>query len=389
MPQLREADRWINGVSFSPGRACTYSIPERWVIHGRTTGKRSEVPKVISAEERERRNTGRVISRYWQAVGWLWIRSRREVIDLGNGRKLRHRQGFLTLTLPGVATGDHMAIKAKILDPFWTYCRNVLGLRDYVWTAELQERGEIHFHAIVNQFLPKDKVRAAWLRMCDASGIIQRSGGGSRPATEIEECRDWNGSRIYAGKYLAKALRSGDIVGRVWSGSHSVTGIPSISTNEAEQAFDAPAALREVAQARPVWRQHDHGISTCRYDVARITRRSSPVLYRLFRQHLHNVDNPSTANDLPRHYANVRAHGSDQPSPHVASNVDRNSTGRVQVDRTFPKHQRGVAIGGAVARRGMDQSQQVRDTCGAGRQGALWNLDPERRDSGFCDLPTN
>lgn len=335
MAQPGRTDRFIHGCSVSPGKVACYTIPEHWLIHGRPGRRDRDTPKVITPEERARRNTGRVISRYWQAVGWLWLRTRAEVIDLGNGRRLRHRQGFLTLTLPGVATADHKAVKAKILDPFFTYCRNVLGLRDYVWTAELQDRGEIHFHAIVNQFLPKAKVRAAWLRHCDASGIIARSGEGSRPATEIEECRDWNGSRVYAGKYLSKALRSGDIVGRVWSGSHSVTGIGSLSTNECDQAFDVPGALLEIKRAGAQWRQHDHGISTARYDVAHITRRRSPILHRLFKDHLNRVDNP-TADHANAHTPTYRnAPGTDPAPAATAQTSDQRSTCGAPVDRAF------------------------------------------------------
>ena len=343
---IAERERLITGCSVAPGKASLYQLPERWIIHGRSGRGSSSTPKLISAEDKARRNTGRVISRYWQAVGWLWMRSKPEVVDLGKGRKLRHRQGFLTLTLPGVASEDHKAIKAKVLDPFFTYCRNVLGLRDYVWTAELQERGEIHFHAIVNQFLPKDKIRSAWLSACDRSGIISSSGGGSRPATEIEECKDWNGSRIYAGKYLSKALRSGEIVGRVWSGSHSVTGIGSVSTNEVDQAFDVPGALVEIKRAKAQWRQHDHGISTARFDVGAITRRRSPILHRLFKRHLHDIDTNTADHALPQFRSITSPPRSDQQAVPRASGQDQCSTGRVQVDRSFPIHQYGVDLTG-------------------------------------------
>lgn len=349
---IAERERWISGCSVAPGKAALYQLPERWVIHGRSSRGSSGVPKLISVEEKVRRNTGRVISRYWQAVGWLWMRSTPEVVDLGKGRKLRHRQGFLTLTLPGVATEDHKAIKAKVLDPFFTYCRNVLGLRDYVWTAELQDRGEIHFHAIVNQFLPKDKVRSAWLGACDRSGIVSSSGRGSRPATEIEECKDWNGSRIYAGKYLAKALRSGDIVGRVWSGSHSVTGIGSISTTEVDQAFDVPGILSEIKRAQAQWRQHDHGISTARYDVGAITRRRSPLLYRLFKRHLHNIDTQPQADALPQFRSDTAPRPSGGQPINVPSRSHVDPARGSQVGRAFPISSSGMALDSATPRPG-------------------------------------
>lgn len=307
---MREPDRFVSGVSITPGKACTYQIPERWIVNGYPGGsKRTDRPPK-SPEEKAAANTRRIISRYWQAVGWLWLRSKREIIDLGNGRKLPHRQGLLTLTLPGTSSADHRRIKHEILDPFLTYCRNVLGLRSYVWVAELQERGEIHFHAICNEFLPKDKVRAAWLRCCDRSGLVQGDRRKSRPATEIKECRSYKGSRSYAAKYLGKGLRSGAIIGRIWGGSQDVTGIGPISTNEVDQAFDAPAAIAEVSRITKGWRQHDHGIRTARFALERVTRRQSPVLHSLFRWHLRRHDQPPPPNVCPSDHTNALASGS-------------------------------------------------------------------------------
>lgn len=330
-----DRERYVQGCSLSPGKVACYTIPESWIIHGRPTRKDRDTPRIVNEEERKRRNTGRVISRYWQAVGWLWLRTRSEVIDLGNGRTLKHRQGLLTLTLPGVSEADHRAIKAKVLDPFWTYCRNVLGLRDYVWTAELQPgTGNIHFHALVNQFLDMRKLRRAWNDACDRSGLITMSQG-TKPSTEIEECRDWQGSRNYAAKYLGKALRSGDIVGRVWSGSHSVTGIGSLSTNECDQLFDVPGALAEIKRSGVKWRQHDHGISTGLYDVSHVTRRRSPILHRLFRDHLNRVDNPTESHDVTQRSTFRNAPGVTTASTATAQACDQRPAGGFQVDRPF------------------------------------------------------
>lgn len=378
---ITERQRYVRGVSLSPGKACCYSIPERWIINGRPTGTKREDRPQPSAEEKAAANRRRVISRYWQAVGWLWMRSRQQWIDLPGGRRLRHRQGLLTLTLPGVATADHKAVKARILDPFFTYCRNVLGLRDYVWVAELQERGEIHFHAIVNQFLPKDKVRAAWLRACDASGIISSSGGGSRPATEIEECRSYSGSRSYAGKYMFKALKCGEIIGRVWSGSHSVCKLGSVSTNEVDQAFDAPAALVEVSARAKEWRQYDHGISIARFDLARVTYRHAPVLYRLFRAHIRAFDQPPPSNDHDQQRTDQHAQGHDRTRSISASIPDQRSASGRQVDRRLQAMGRRVQCAGAIAGPGSVHVQATRGDRLLPVQASLW-VELGERDMG-------
>lgn len=355
----RQPERYIRGVSITPGRATTYTMPESWIVNGRPTPTKTADKPQRSAEEKAAANRCRVISRYWQAVGWLWIRSKSTTVSISGGRKMRHRQGMLTLTLPGVATANHMQVKKLILDPFFTYCRNVLGLRNYVWVAELQERGEIHFHAIVNEFLDKDKVRAAWLRHCDNSGIIQGSTLGHRPATAIEACRSYKGSRSYAAKYLSKGLKSGAIVGRIWSGSHSVTGVGPISTNEVEQAFNAPAALREVDARTQGWRSYERGVRIARFDLARISYRSSPVLYSLFKHHLRKHDNPPAPHDHTINQANTSAPSPTSryhrpgPSPDLCSGVANALSGGLQV------HQRGLGGHGSGAGPAMAMRSQA------------------------------
>lgn len=368
----RDPERFIRGCSIGPGKVCLYSIPERWIVNGRSGGSKSERLIPLSPEEKQAANTRRVVSRYWQAVGWLWIRSRSSRVDLGGGRYLHHRQGLLTLTLPGVATADHKAVKALVLDPFFTYCRNVLGLRDYVWVAELQPKSrQIHFHVIVNQFLPKAKIRRAWNDACDRSGVITMANN-SRPSTEIEECESYDGSRMYAYKYMAKGLESGEIVGRIWSGSHTVTGIKTPSTNEVDQAFDVPRALAEVERSKPRWRQYDHGIRVGRFDLSRLTYRQSPVLYNLFRRTLKNHDQPPPPHVAPVTTAQLGSHAATDQGPRIQALRHQCITRGSQMDRPSPQHHHSVPTGTAITGRRGDHITHSSDQPAPYRQGDLW-----------------
>lgn len=283
-------ERSVQGLSFSPSRACLYRIPEHWIIHGRSTTARGTRLQKATPEEKARAARARVIGRYWTAIGYLWLRTRKRQVQLADGRLINFRQGFMTLTLPGVATADHKAIKRKVLDPFFTYARNVLGLQDYVWTAELQKRGEIHFHVLLNQFLDKGRIRKAWNDACSRSGIVDMSQGSDRPSTEIEAVKSYNGSKAYAAKYIGKALRSGDILGRLWSGSHSVTGFGSITTNEVDDTPTMEAITAELKANAHQWVTLDREVHITRLETIRITRRSYPTLHRLLNRQIYTYD---------------------------------------------------------------------------------------------------
>lgn len=287
---MRYEQRSVQGLSFSPSRACLYRIPEHWVIHGRSTSSRGSRLQKATPEEKARAARARVIGRYWTAIGYLWLRTRKRQVQLADGRLINFRQGFLTLTLPGVATADHKAIKRKVLDPFFTYARNVLGLRDYVWTAELQDRGEIHFHVLVNQFLDKGRIRRAWNEACARSGIVSMSEAIEQPSTEIEGVKSYNGSKAYAAKYLGKALKSGAIIGRIWSGSHSVTGFGSITTNEVDDTPTMEAITAELKANAHQWVTLDREVHITRLETTRITRRRYPTLHRLLARQIYTYD---------------------------------------------------------------------------------------------------
>lgn len=287
---MHSGDRSVQGLSFSPSRACLYRIPEHWIIHGRSSVPRGSRLTKATAEDKARAARARVIGRYWTAIGYLWLRTRKTKVELSAGRIVNFRQGFMTLTLPGVATADHKAIKRKVLDPFFTYSRNVLGLRDYVWSAELQDRGEIHFHVLVNQFLDKGRIRRAWNDACARSGIVDMSTAGNRPSTEIEAVKSYNGSKAYAAKYIGKALRSGDILGRLWSGSHSVTGFGSITTNEVDDTPTMEAITAELKANSHKWTSFDREVHITRLETIRITRRRYPTLHRLLNRQISTFD---------------------------------------------------------------------------------------------------
>lgn len=351
-------ERSVQGLSFSPSRACLYRIPEHWIIHGHSNKARGTRIQQASPEEKARAARARVIGRYWTAIGYLWLRTRKRKVELSAGRIVNFRQGFMTLTLPGVATADHKAIKRKVLDPFFTYSRNVLGLRDYVWTAELQKRGEIHFHVLVNQFLDKGRIRKAWNDACARSGIVDMSQGSDKPSTEIEAVKSYHGSKAYAAKYLGKALKSGAIIGRIWSGSHSVTGFGSITTNEVEDTPTMEAITAELKANAHQWVTLDREVHITRLETTRITRRRYPTLHRLLNRQIYTYD-------AARAEAILAARSVDNRSAVTTS-------GRVAQDPAVAHKAGGVDLLRARHTVGPKSGIMLQDQGMGGAEGAQW-----------------
>ena len=71
------------------------------------------------------------------------------------------KASFVTLTY-GRHVPTHKEAK-KMLDIFLKRTRRYFGFNvEYVWVAELQKRGAIHFHILLAEYLPKEFINKAW-----------------------------------------------------------------------------------------------------------------------------------------------------------------------------------------------------------------------------------
>ena len=98
---------------------------------------------------------------------WQFIQN--ETIKEGYQFKL----GFLTLTLP-CAQGSisDETIKRTALMPFITALQKKFGKFSYVWKAETQDNGNIHFHLTINAWIHYSSLRYYWNRRLAALGYI-------------------------------------------------------------------------------------------------------------------------------------------------------------------------------------------------------------------------
>jgi hypothetical protein len=82
--------------------------------------------------------------------------------------------GFLTLTLPcqqGTITDEE--IKRKCLIPFLQSLQYRVGKFSYIWKAEAQQNGNIHFHVTLNKYIKHTLIRHYWNKALSKVGFIE------------------------------------------------------------------------------------------------------------------------------------------------------------------------------------------------------------------------
>ena len=81
---------------------------------------------------------------------------------------------FITLTLPGQQLHDDKEIKRQCLTHWITKAKRGENLVKYVWKAEKQKNGNIHFHVFGDKRYDKEKLSKDWNDVINKLGYVDR-----------------------------------------------------------------------------------------------------------------------------------------------------------------------------------------------------------------------
>lgn len=125
------------------------------------------------------------------------------------GKRFQFQITFLTLTLSASQKdiSDKTIVKS-LLDPLLQVLRRKYKCKSYVWRAEKQKNGNLHFHITTNQYIPYDTIRDDWNRIQNKLGFIDQFAakyGHTNPnSTDIHSVRGVRDLARYMIKYMSK-----------------------------------------------------------------------------------------------------------------------------------------------------------------------------------------
>ena len=85
-----------------------------------------------------------------------------KVVGKLHTKKINFKLTFITLTISGKQHNTDEEIKSKLLNHFLTTARRKWKMKDYIWKAEKQENGNIHFHILTNIYIKHIEIRKEW-----------------------------------------------------------------------------------------------------------------------------------------------------------------------------------------------------------------------------------
>ncbi len=137
----------------------------------------------------------------------------KEDLNQSTGNFFKWKLNFVTLTLSSKQVHSDKFIKKKMLGAFLDYLRKKKGVKNYIWRAESQNtssanNGNIHFHIILDKWIPWKELRDVWNDIQNNSGYIDpfelKFKHRNPNSTDIHSLKNIANVGAYLSKYCSK-----------------------------------------------------------------------------------------------------------------------------------------------------------------------------------------
>lgn len=140
---------------------------------------RPKRPKYEHLLKSDKKSHGKVSQQARRKVGkavdyLLYMANDKILPDTAHGKNYNFKLAFITLTLPSKQIHSDEEIKEACLNQFLIEIRKRYKVRNYIWRAERQVNNNIHFHILVDRFIPWSELRDRWNRIINKLGYVER-----------------------------------------------------------------------------------------------------------------------------------------------------------------------------------------------------------------------
>jgi hypothetical protein len=166
-------------------------------------------------------------------INWmLALNFAREKKEKKDKKKIRNLI-FVTLTISDITASSHTRVKREMLALFLKQICYQFNVKNYFWKAELQKRGQLHFHLIVDSYIAKNEIQERWNKIQKKAGFLElfykKYGRYNPPSTHVRFIDNYREAIDYALKYVSKYSPGKKIEGRLFSFSEKLLGLKSFN----------------------------------------------------------------------------------------------------------------------------------------------------------------
>ncbi len=298
-------------ISIRPNCISLYSLPGNQKI-------RSEAQRNAEVNLKNTEHKG-VISkkadkRIKNAIDWLLYFSEPKTFFNRKFKKnYQFRICFVTLTLSAPQIHTDNEIKKEVLNQFLVEFRKKWKVKHYLWRAEPQKNGNIHFHIVCDKFIPWSELRSVWNRCQGKLGYVERfkaKHNHKNPnSTDIHSIKNIKNLSRYLAKYMTKNKQEREIEGRMWGLSQSLSQVKSATYKRDAWLMSEVRQIKEAFKKQVVVSDY----VTCIYvSVKEWSKIVKGYLYQIFMGYL-NFHKHKTTNVLKNLNATISSFNPDEP----------------------------------------------------------------------------
>lgn len=337
----------IPRLTIHPDKICLYK-EVKWVPNKVSSKfKFDEKEDAIEVNElflkSTRKNNGFLSShakrKLFRSLDYMFCTSdKKRVFSKVQNKYVSFRIVFVTLTLPSKQIHSDKEITNTCLNQLFVELSKYHNVKKFVWRAEKQENGNIHYHILINEFVEWSELRRRWNRIVNKLGYVdryqermerfyakgfrptnndrdkrtidqqrkafilgQKSGWRSPNSTDIHDTRKVKDIKAYVGKYMAKDpevnLEAENIEqdtkvvdGRLWACSRNLSNVEGCQLVEDWEISDE---LEKVVSNSGCRVYRDVYFSVVFIDFKDLEKFGSRILYLHFVRYLYQKFNYS------------------------------------------------------------------------------------------------
>lgn len=114
----------------------------------------------------------------------------------------------------------------KLMKPFLRRLKKLVNINSYVWKAEFQKNGQLHYHITTNTFIPWQIIRDEWNIILYKNGLLtsylKTHKSTNANSTDVHSTYKIRDMSAYLAKYFSKAEQNYKGKGKVWSCSDNL-----------------------------------------------------------------------------------------------------------------------------------------------------------------------
>lgn len=311
-------NQYIPHIKIQPNYIVLYNAPVEQRYSRRVSEKSKDNLKNNSCNGKL---SAKSVIKIKNKVNWLlYLTNNKTVYNHSKGTTYQFKLSFITLTLSSKQIHSDNTIKKELLNQFLTEAKWRWGIHHYIWRAEPQANGNIHFHIICDKFIPWLELRNVWNRLQNKLGYVDRyreemkrfyNGGfkvrkellktwsyknqlksyrnsakndfQSPNSTDVHSLRQVKNPGAYIAKYITKNEDRRLIKGRLWGLSESLSAIDGAIDLLHNDLYNDIAMLRHNHPGSFVDEEY---FSLIDVKISALDKEVYPALFKLFFDYL-------------------------------------------------------------------------------------------------------